>query len=45
MILPKNITQSDFNAAIAKFERVVGKEWVFSTQEDLELYRDAYSPQ
>ncbi|ECR9582504.1 hypothetical protein F2M79_06905 [Campylobacter coli] len=23
----------------------MGKEWVFKTQEDLDLYRDAYSPQ
>lgn len=45
MILPKNVSQSDFIAAVAKFEKALGKEWVFKTQEDLDLYRDAYSPQ
>ncbi|ENE2241763.1 TPA: FAD-binding protein [Campylobacter coli] len=45
MILPKNVSQSDFTAAVAKFEKALGKEWVFKTQEDLDLYRDAYSPQ
>lgn len=44
MILPKNVSQSDFTAAVAKFEKALGKEWVFKTQEDLDLYRDAYSP-
>ncbi len=45
MILPINVSQSDFNAAKAKFEKVVGKANMFSSEEDLNLYRDAYSPQ
>ncbi len=45
MILPINVKESDFKAAIAKFEAVLGKEWVFKSEEDLNLYRDAYSPQ
>lgn len=28
MILPKNISQSYFTAAVAKFEKALGKEWV-----------------
>ena len=45
MILPINVKESDLKAAIAKFEAVLGKEWVFKSEEDLNLYRDAYSPQ
>lgn len=45
MILPINVSEANFNAAKAKFEKVLGKEWVFSSEEDLNLYRDAYSPQ
>ncbi|EIA85005.1 hypothetical protein cco69_05257 [Campylobacter coli 202/04] len=30
MILTKNVSQSDFTAAVAKFE-ALGKEWVFKT--------------
>lgn len=35
MILPINVKESDFKAAIAKFEAVLGKEWVFKSEEDL----------
>lgn len=38
------VTDSDFAAAIQKFGNVVGKDWVFTSDEDLDLYRDAYSP-
>jgi 4-cresol dehydrogenase (hydroxylating) len=30
--------------ALRQFEAVVGKEWVFSSDEDVDLYRDSYSP-
>lgn len=43
MPLPPGVSRSDFNAALTAFERVVGKEWVFTSDEDLNLYRDAYS--
>ena len=44
MRLPPGVSQADFASAIAALEPVVGKEWVFTSDEDLDLYRDAYSP-
>ena len=38
MILSINIKESDFETAIAKFEVMLGKEWVFTSEEDLNLY-------
>jgi (+)-pinoresinol hydroxylase len=34
----------DFSDALKQFEEAVGKEWVFSSDEDTDLYRDSYSP-
>lgn len=45
MILPINVSESSFKAALNKFEAALGKEWVISDTEGLNLYRDAYSPQ
>ena len=42
-MLPPGISQADFDAAIAGFQKAVGKEWVFTSVEDVALYRDAYS--
>ncbi len=44
MKLPPGVSASDFAAALEKFAAVVGKEWVFSSQDDVDLYRDSYSP-
>ena len=44
MRIPPGVSEADFAAAIAAFEAVVGKAWVFTSQEDTDLYRDAYSP-
>ena len=44
MRTPPGVSEADFAAALAAFAAVVGKEWVFSSQEDTDLYRDAYSP-
>ncbi|KQK61066.1 hypothetical protein AOX61_10290 [Pseudomonas aeruginosa] len=41
---PPGISRQDFAEAIRLFSEVVGKEWVFTSEEDLNLYRDAYSP-
>ena len=38
------VSPSDFAEALQEFAAVVGKDWVFTTDEDLDLYRDAYSP-
>ncbi len=44
MILPPGIGREDFAAAIAQFQAAIGTEWVFTSDDDLKLYRDAYSP-
>ena len=41
--LPPNVTQADFAAALKAFAAIVGSEWLFTSDEDLELYRDSYS--
>src|SRR6185437_7416481 len=33
-----------FTAALKEFEAAVGREWVFTSDEDVDLYRDSYSP-
>ncbi len=44
MPLPPNVSVDDFSQALRQFESVVGKQWVFTSDEDVGLYRDAYSP-
>ncbi|MEJ1963852.1 MAG: FAD-dependent oxidoreductase [Gammaproteobacteria bacterium] len=44
MSLPPNVSATAFNAALAEWRKVVGPEWVFTSDEDVALYRDAYSP-
>ena len=44
MRLPPGVSASAFASAIAQWRSVVGREWVFTSDEDLDLYRDAYSP-
>ena len=44
MRLPPGVTSADFSAAIKQFEAAIGKEWVFTSDEDVDLYRDSYSP-
>jgi FAD/FMN-containing dehydrogenase len=44
MRVPPGVKASEFAKAIAQFEAAVGKEWVFTSDEDVALYRDAYSP-
>jgi 4-cresol dehydrogenase (hydroxylating) len=43
MKLPPHVSEADFTAALKAFARIVGDQWVFTTPEDLELYRDSYS--
>jgi 4-cresol dehydrogenase (hydroxylating) len=38
------VKANDFSDALKHFEELVGKEWVFTSDEDVALYRDAYSP-
>jgi 4-cresol dehydrogenase (hydroxylating) len=44
MKVPPGVSAKDFSEAIRQFEEAVGKEWVFTSDEDVVLYRDAYSP-
>ena len=43
-ILPPGVSATDFSAAIAQFQNAIGREWVFTSDADVALYRDAYSP-
>jgi FAD/FMN-containing dehydrogenase len=42
--VPPGVSSGDFAAALRQFEAVIGKEWVFTSDEDVDLYRDSYSP-
>jgi 4-cresol dehydrogenase (hydroxylating) len=44
MRIPTGVSPADFSAALAAFSKTVGSEWVFTSDEDVDLYRDAYSP-
>ena len=44
LILPPGVTQRRFDAALAAFARIVGREWVLATDEDRETYLDQYAP-
>lgn len=43
MSVPPGVSRADFTAALKAFEAAVGKDWVFTSDEDVALYRDAYS--
>jgi len=44
MKLPPDVSAANFSAAVKRFQSVVGPEWVFVSEEDVNLYRDAYTP-
>jgi (+)-pinoresinol hydroxylase len=44
MRVPPGVSASDFSTALAQFEKALGKEWVFTSDADVDLYRDSYSP-
>jgi 4-cresol dehydrogenase (hydroxylating) len=44
MRTPPGVSESDFSAALREFETAIGRDWVFTTDADVDLYRDAYSP-
>jgi len=43
MVLPPNVNAADFASALGEFKAAVGSDWVFSSDEDVALYRDSYS--
>ena len=44
MTLPPGVNQKNFSAAVEEFKKAMGVEWVFTSDEDVNLYRDAYTP-
>jgi (+)-pinoresinol hydroxylase len=44
MRTPPGISPTVFATAIKEFIAAVGQDWVFTSDEDLDLYRDSYSP-
>ncbi|WP_030539680.1 FAD-binding oxidoreductase [Sphingobium sp. DC-2] len=42
--LPPQVSAADFKQALEQFAQAVGSQWVFTSEEDVMLYRDAYSP-
>jgi FAD/FMN-containing dehydrogenase len=44
MRTPPGISPSDFSAALEQFARVCTSQWVFTKDEDVDLYKDPFSP-
>ena len=44
MATPPNVSDADFQDAIRLWGEAVGADWVFTSDEDVALYKDAYSP-
>jgi (+)-pinoresinol hydroxylase len=44
MLIPPGVSPKNFADAIKQFQDAVGKDWVFTSDEDVALYKDAYSP-
>src|SRR4029453_593734 len=43
MAIAPGVSQREWNAALERFKQAVGPPWVFTSDEDIALYRDAYS--
>ena len=44
MRIPPGISKKDFQSAVSQWQKAVGDEWVFTSDQDVDLYRDAYTP-
>ena len=44
MRVPPGVSPRDFDDALKKFEEAIGKQWVFTSDDDINTYRDSYSP-
>jgi len=42
--LPPGVSRANFNKVLAAWRDTVGADWVFTSDADVGLYRDAYSP-
>lgn len=43
-ILPEGLSLNDFEDAVKELQAAIGKDWVYTEETDLNLYRDPYSP-
>ena len=44
MAIPPGVSGRDWQTALQQFTQAVGATWVFTSDDDIALYRDAYSP-
>ena len=44
MRTPPGVTEADFAEALQQFAAAIGSQWVFTNEEDVATYKDAYSP-
>ena len=44
MAIPPGVSARDWQTTLGQFAQAVGERWVFTSDEDIGLYRDAYSP-
>lgn len=44
MTLSTGVNGAQFQSALSEFRTAVGHDWVFSSDEDVAMYRDAFSP-
>ncbi len=44
MRTPPGVSEADFATAVDRFSDAVGRQWVFTSDDDVGTYRDAYSP-
>ena len=42
--LPPGVDDAQFRAAMQKMADAIGSQWVYTEEDDVMLYRDAYSP-
>jgi 4-cresol dehydrogenase (hydroxylating) len=44
MAVPPGVSEAQFATVLDQFRAAVGADWVFTSDDDIALYRDAYSP-
>ena len=44
MALPPGVNSADFSTSLEQFSSAIGPDWVYTSDEDVALYRDYYSP-
>ncbi|OGG54770.1 MAG: hypothetical protein A3F84_13120 [Candidatus Handelsmanbacteria bacterium RIFCSPLOWO2_12_FULL_64_10] len=44
MVLPPNVSRAEFERALRDFAAAVGAQWVMRAEDDMNTYRDPYSP-